>query len=186
MEIFIKHGFFDGQYTCWQRISCWIIVSYKSSQISPPVLSFTIFPTFFFVSRWDFLLIWGQIFMKSEPCWCWAEFSPLLMWVKFSPRLQFNTCLCQKEKSGRTVGGEVTHAFRGKYLPKIDLASVSVFILLSIMISWKMGIPHPCTFNNHLYLCFSKEKYVNTLLSLKMTKDLSNFLFVQYCYGNTV
>ena len=34
MKIFFKHGFFDGQYTCWQRISCWIIVSYKSSQIS--------------------------------------------------------------------------------------------------------------------------------------------------------
>lgn len=48
-----------------------------------------------------------------------------------------------------------------------------------------MVIPHPCS-QLCLYLCFSKEKYVNTLLSLKMTKDLSNFLFVQYCYGNTL
>lgn len=32
------------------------------------------------------------------------------------------------------MGGDVTHAFRGKGWPKIDLASVSVSILLCIMI----------------------------------------------------
>lgn len=98
-----KHGFFDGQYTCWQRISCWIIVSYKSSQISPSVLSFTTSSLLsFFVSRWDFLFedryLWSQSLVDAELSlhhyWC----------DKLSPRLHFNTHMSLSERMGKDNG----------------------------------------------------------------------------------
>ena len=80
MEIFIKHEFFDGQYTCWQRISCWIIVSYKSSQISSPLPSFLL--SFLFLDGifclFEDRYLWSQSLVDAELSfhhyWCESSF----------------------------------------------------------------------------------------------------------------
>ena len=110
----------------------------------PSVLAFPLSRILFFVSRWSFLCIWGQMLYglrdltSSELGFHYAYIS---------------TCV-SGGKWQRTMGrrGHI-HTFGGKCLPEVSLTSTPVFIFLSSVISWRMVIPHLHTFNCHFHLC---------------------------------
>ena len=147
-----------------------------SCPLPPSLLSF-------FVSRWDFLFedryLWSQSLVDAELSlhhyWCESSFHHAYISTHVSVR---------KNGEGQWEGTSHMHSEAKVGLRLTWLQSQ----YLSCCASWfnEKWLFHTLAVNYHLYLCFSKEKYVNTLLSLKMTKDLSNFLFVQYCYGNIV
>lgn len=135
----------------WYFVTVWITVLILPNDFSIHRWSICALSCPFPSSIFSFLFL-GRVFCLFEDRYSWAK-SLIDDESSFHP-VYISTCVSVRKQMGKDNRDEVTHAFGGKYLPEVDLVSASVFIFLSITISWKMVIPHPCTFNYHLCLWF--------------------------------